>query len=400
LFALKTSMAQETWYEHWAYPNSNFNSVSIYNYFFDGIACGDLGIITHWEQGVDDFWMPNNYLITNQNLNAVYEIDSLNYLKAYIVGDSGIILKTNSNFGFGDIPFYKQSSPTTRNLYSVNFPVYMLGIAVGDTGTIVRTTDGGSHWNLISSITLNRLYSVQFPSTNIGYAVGVNGTVIKTTDGGESWVMKTQAIADTLHCVWFTDDNTGFVVSRNGLIYKTTDGGNNWQNKPSGITQNLNAIRFASASIGYAAGNDNKLLRTDDNGETWTLQTLPAISNQGHYKGIGISTIGEVSLVGSNGTALGNYPDGGSIQKYGNNREVKITPNPAKNKITIYLQNNKNFSGLELFIYNLQGQMVLQQTFKQNNSEIDISQLEEGIYIAEIRMSDVSYRQEKFVVVK
>jgi len=26
--------------------------------------------------------------------------------------------------------------------------------------------------------------------------------------------------------------------------------------------------------------------------------------------------------------------------------------------------------------------------------------LEEGIYIAEIRMSDVSYRQEKFVVVK
>ena len=368
LFALKTSMAQETWYEHWAYPNSNFNSVSIYNYFFDGIACGDLGIITHWEQGVDDFWMPNNYLITNQNLNAVYEIDSLNYLKAYIVGDSGIILKTNSNFGFGDIPFYKQSSPTTRNLYSVNFPVYMLGIAVGDTGTIVRTTDGGSHWNLISSITLNRLYSVQFPSTNIGYAAGVDGTLIKTNDGGDNWIMKTQAIADTLRCVWFTDDNTGYVVSRNGALLKTTDGGNNWQSKPSGITQNLNAIRFATENLGYAAGNDNKLLRTTDAGETWIIQITNSF--QGNYKGIYIDNFGLVTIVGSNGTALGNYPEISSIQEYWNNGEVMITPNPAKDKITISLQNNENFSSLALSIYNIQEQLMMQQAIKQSNNEI------------------------------
>ena len=253
-------------------------------------------------------------------------------------------------------------------MYSAYFTSYKTGIAVGDTGTIVKTTDGGSHWNLISSITLNRLYSVQFPSTNIGYAAGVDGTLIKTTDGGDNWIMKTQAIADTLRCVWFTDDNTGYVVSRNGALLKTTDGGNIWQSKPSGITQNLNAIRFATENLGYAAGNDNKLLRTTDAGETWIIQITNSF--QGNYKGIYIDNFGLVTIVGSNGTALGNYPEISSIQEYWNNGEVMITPNPAKDKITISLQNNENFSSLALSIYNIQEQLMMQQAIKQSNNEI------------------------------
>jgi len=404
LFALKTSMAQETWYPHvvMVFGNQqlpNINSVSIIYNDFGGIICGDSGYIANWQFFSEDYWSPNFNLITHQNLNSVYIVDSLDVHKAYMAGDSGKIFKTNDiPLFYGDIPFYSQNSPTANNLYSIFFNNYLEGIAVGDTGTVVRTTDGGSHWNLISSITQNRLYSVQFPSTNLGYAVGVNGTVIKTTDGGGNWVMKTQAIADTLRCVWFTDDNTGFVVSRNGAIYKTTDGGNNWQSKPSGITQNINAIRFASTNIGYAAGNNDKVLRTTDAGETWIIQAIAI--NQANYKGISTSNYGQVYIVGSNGNAIGNFPEPGSIQKYWNNGEVKITPNPAKDYLTINLQNNKNYSGLALSIYNIQGQILLQHKLKQNNSEIDISQLREGIYIAKIRMSDGSFRQGKFVVVR
>ena len=404
LFTLKISIAQDTWYVHYVGPNSsylpNLNSVSINKSLYEGVLCADSGYIAAVAIPINDYWIPNYNLITNNNLNGVYDIDSSYVTKAYIVGENGIILKTNDIMWLGNIPFYSQNSPTINDLYAVYFTNYLLGVAVGDTGTIVRTTDGGSHWNLINNITLNKLYSVQFPSVNIGYAVGVNGTVIKTTNGGESWVMKTQPIADTLRCVWFTDDNTGFVVSRNGAILKTIDGGNNWQSKPSGTPQNLNAIRFYSTNIGYAGGNNNTILKTTDEGESWTIQTLPPIPNPGNYKSISISFAGEVTLVGSNGNAIANYPEAGSVNNYMNNREVKIIPNPAKDKITIYLQNNKNFSGLELFIYNLQGQMVMQQDFIQNNNEIDISQLEEGVYIAKIRMSDGIYRQEKFVVVK
>ena len=397
LLLLKTVSAQ-IWYEHLILmsPYPNFNSVSTKGMYF-AQAVGDYGYCGFFDMPITEIWMENYPTITGKNLNSNFDVESYSpfyNIITYIVGDSGTIIKDDSH------AYCFQFSPTICNLYSVYFTGILSGIAVGDIGTVIRTTDGGSQWNLISSNTQNRLYSVQFPSNNIGYAVGVNGTVIKTTDGGGNWIVKTQAIADTLRCVWFTDDNSGFVVSRNGTILKTTNGGDNWQSKPSGTTQNLNAICFENNNIGYAAGNNNILLKTTNNGETWITQTLPTLQRPGNFKSIATYN-GIVFVVGSNGTAIGNFEDfAGSIQKYWNNGEVMITPNPAKDKIVINLQNTKNGNDLALFIYNLQGQLLLHQDLKQNNSEIDISQLGSGVYIAKIKLDDGSYKQEKFVVVK
>jgi hypothetical protein len=82
------------------------------------------------------------------------------------------------------------------------------------------------------------------------------------------------------------------------------------------------------------------------------------------------------------------------------NSNIKIYPNPASDNITINLTGLKNLSGLCLNIYNIQGQLLLQQTLNQNNTEIDISQLEQGVYVAKIKLDDGSVLQEKFVVVK
>ena len=386
LFALKTTMSQETWYVHYVgyypYPYMpNLNSITINKSLYEGVVCADSGYIAGIAIPIYDWWLPNYNLITNNNLYGVYDVDSSYITKAYIVGENGTILKTNDIIYAGNIPFYNQNSPTINDLYSVYFTNYFSGVAVGDTGTIVKTTDGGSHWNLISSITLNKLYSVQFPSVNIGYAAGVNGTVIKTTNGGGNWVMKTQAIADTLRCIWFTDDNTGFVVSRNGAIYKTTDGGNNWQSKPSGTTQNLNAIRFYSTSIGYAGGNNNTILKTTNEGENWTIQTLPPIPNLGNYKSISISLAGEVALVGSNGNAIANYPEPGYINNYMKDGDVVITPNPAKDYINI---NTGLYDKLILQIYNTQGQRVCEQKLTQGLSQISISNYMSGLYLYQV----------------
>ena len=77
-------------------------------------------------------------------------------------------------------------------LYSVHFPDVNTGYAVGNIGTIVKTTDGGTTWNSQSSGTSYFLYSVYFPDTNIGYAVGGDplgnfGNILKTTNGGTTW---------------------------------------------------------------------------------------------------------------------------------------------------------------------------------------------------------------------
>ena len=80
--------------------------------------------------------------------------------------------------------------------------------------------------------------------------------------------------------------------------------------------------------------------------------------------------------------------------------QMLIYPNPAQNKITINLQGLQNLSGLNLSIFNIQGQLLLQQPLHQNNTEIDISKLQQGVYFAKINFSDGSFARKKFVIMK
>src|SRR5436309_4348978 len=60
-------------------------------------------------------------------------------------------------------------------------------VAVGDAGTIVRTTDGGATWKQIFSGTTAKLSGVSFPDIDTGMAVGSEGTILRTLDGGATW---------------------------------------------------------------------------------------------------------------------------------------------------------------------------------------------------------------------
>ncbi len=62
------------------------------------------------------------------------------------------------------------------------------GTTVGDNGTILRTTDGGTTWNSQISGTTNNLNSVSFIDSDNGTAVGYDGTILRTTNGGVSFV--------------------------------------------------------------------------------------------------------------------------------------------------------------------------------------------------------------------
>jgi hypothetical protein len=51
----------------------------------------------------------------------------------------------------------------------------------------LRTTDGGITWN--QSIQLqNWLYGVRFTDSNTGIAIGDHGTILRTTTGGTTWI--------------------------------------------------------------------------------------------------------------------------------------------------------------------------------------------------------------------
>ena len=74
----------------------------------------------------------------------------------------------------------------------------------------------------------NDLRDVFVLDENTIFAVGDCGTIIKTTNCGENWDIITYGIYDNLHSIHFTDENTGWIVGDEGLILKSSDSGDSW----------------------------------------------------------------------------------------------------------------------------------------------------------------------------
>ena len=103
------------------------------------------------------------------------------------------------------------------------------GFAVGDSNTLLRTTDGGISWDQIGITVTYDYFGVFFLDTLKGFAAGSEGHVLKTTDGGNSWyVMNMYTASKALRWVSYTGPDTGFVVGDAGYLMMTTNGGNTW----------------------------------------------------------------------------------------------------------------------------------------------------------------------------
>ncbi|MBK7174255.1 MAG: hypothetical protein IPH84_13705 [Bacteroidales bacterium] len=102
--------------------------------------------------------------------------------------------------------------PTDRHLRSVVFPDANTGYAVGTRGTIIKSSDGGNNWSVLTSGTTFGLNAVYFIDSNTGFAVGDGGTILKTINGGLSWLPLTACTGFKLNSVYFTDANVGYAV--------------------------------------------------------------------------------------------------------------------------------------------------------------------------------------------
>jgi photosystem II stability/assembly factor-like uncharacterized protein len=136
-------------------------------------------------------------------------------------------------------------------------------------GAIVRTTDGGRTWETKFWCD-TPLLGIHFPVSGaslIGFAVGDVGTICKTSDGGNSWHIMTTGAYVTYNDVFFVDFEVGYAVGDRGFISKSTDGGANWEPQFPPCTDDLYAVQFFGPDTGYAAGSDGTVLYTFTGGE-------------------------------------------------------------------------------------------------------------------------------------
>ena len=181
--------------------------------------------------------------------------------------------------------WYTQTSGTAQNLNGVFVQADgRTGVAVGDIGTVVRTTNAGATWAPVTSGTASHLNAVWFTSTSVGWAVGDAGTVLKTTNGGTSWVRQVNvSVSQNLFGVRFTDTQHGWIVGASGVIARTIDGGGTWT-KSFPTAQQLNSVSFPDTLNGWAVGTTGVIVGTHDGGRSWyivqpsvTVQTLHSV---------------------------------------------------------------------------------------------------------------------------
>lgn len=136
--------------------------------------------------------------------------------------------------------------------------------------SLVASASGVAQWTPVTSGTTNLLRGVHLLDSGVGYAVGDAGTILKSTDAGMTWSARSSGTTSVLYDVYFFDDATGVSVGDGGLILRTTDGGASWQSVPSGVRDALRAVSFSGAN-GIIGGGSLDILYSSDSGATWRV---------------------------------------------------------------------------------------------------------------------------------
>jgi len=102
---------------------------------------------------------------------------------------------------------------------------------VGRRG-LIQKLDSNGKWKKQKTGVKADLYSSAFAGPDVGWAVGQAGTVLRTTDGGATWTQMASPTTEDLVHVTATSDQAASVVTRGGSTFKTTDGGETWNASP------------------------------------------------------------------------------------------------------------------------------------------------------------------------
>lgn len=222
-------------------------------------------------------------------------------------------------------------------------------VSVGERGTIMVSDDQGATWRQVPTPVRVTLTAVAFPTPKLGWAVGHSGVVLATTDGGETWVRQLDGItaakielaqaqaaltADPndpkrqrrvreaqglvsdgpdkpFMDVMFSDADHGMIVGAYGLAFVTADGGHSWTSlmgqMDNASGRNLYAICQAAGGL-YVVGEQASLFQSNDGGQNFHQIKSPG---KGTFFGAVASTSGDLIVFGLRG-ALYRSPDAGA----------------------------------------------------------------------------------------
>jgi photosystem II stability/assembly factor-like uncharacterized protein len=171
-------------------------------------------------------------------------------------------------------------------------------VLVGERGQVLLSDDQGASWRQPATPTRSSLTAVFFVDATHGWAVGHDEVILRSEDGGEHWerVHFRPEAEQPLLDVWFRDTDHGIAVGAYSSYYTSADGGRTWQARPFAPIMpaargakpastdagqgdeeqyHLNGIAADSGGRLYLAAEAGHLYRSDDGGATWLTLKSP-----------------------------------------------------------------------------------------------------------------------------
>jgi len=213
-------------------------------------------------------------------------------------------------------------------------------VAVGERGIVMVSDDDAAKWRQVSVPVSVTLTAVHFADDKHGYAVGHSGTVLATADGGETWAHvldgrqaarislaaaqasgNAAALRDAERMVadgpdkplldlLVLDARRVIVIGAYGMTYSTTDGGQNWTSwadrldNPRGL--HLYAIRRHGERI-LVSGEQGLVRLSQDGGQTFAAVKTPY---DGSFFTAELSSADEIVVAGLRGNMLRSLDNG------------------------------------------------------------------------------------------
>jgi len=264
-------------------------------------------------------------------LNSQYETSSgfttsSSSVETFVaVGASGTIIRSSDNGS----SFDNATSPTGNWLVGVTSGNNSF-VGVGQSGNMVRSSDNGASWDNATSPLSVTLRSIFF-GNNTFVGVGDNGNIVRSTDNGVSWDNATSPTGNRLWGVTF-GNNTFVAVGNSGNIVRSTDNGSSFDNATSPITSSLYGVTFGNNTF-VGVGDNGSIVRSTDNGTTWDNATSPTANNLwgitfGNNAFVGVGDNGNVVRSTDNGSSFDNAtsPTSNHLVEvtYGNNTFVGV----------------------------------------------------------------------------
>jgi photosystem II stability/assembly factor-like uncharacterized protein len=224
---------------------------------------------------------------TIPEINFLYvSIDSLG--KGFATVSGGGFVKTVDN----GLSWNIAQNIAENDFHGYSTDIYTIdsynAFAVGWSGNLIRTINGGVDWNSTNIDTnLEKLHSIVHPANKVYVVCGDYGTILRSTDDATTWKPSTVSTTAFLEAVAFSSASTGIAVGAGGTILRTTDQGVTWSDVPNPLTNSqISYHRLTGFPSGtyYATTDSSGLFTSTDQGQNWhAMPNAPQTIGMGFY---------------------------------------------------------------------------------------------------------------------